>query len=114
MIKKIKVTKKSKTITANFELELGQITVITGENNSGKTNFIKAVNSKKNIEFTNEAGAESSPKIVYIAAENIKPSETETKSSAKGSNLISNLSALFSSLGIPFELTKKDEVIDHI
>ena len=81
MIKEIIITEKHKTIPKDFMLELERITVITGENNSGKTNFIKAVNSKKNVKFFSEEKVELTTEIVYIAAENIKPSDDECKSS---------------------------------
>ncbi len=119
MIKKIKITKPHKTIQKSFELELGQMTVITGENNSGKTNFIQAVTNKKDTEFLNaefldEKDAPLTPSIVYIAAENINPSDSESKSSAKTTGLIKNLSELFASLEVKFELKKKDEIIGEI
>ncbi|MEK7657667.1 MAG: helix-turn-helix domain-containing protein [Patescibacteria group bacterium] len=119
MIKKIKITKEYKTIPKDFELDLEKITVITGENNSGKTNFIQAINSRKdtkfiNAEFLNETGASLTPSIVYIAAENIKPSDSESKSSAKTTGLIKNLSELFSNLGIKFELENKEDIKGYI
>lgn len=114
MIKKIKITQKYKTIPKDFILELNQMTVITGENNTGKTNFIKAINDKENVEFVDESGNELTPEIVYIAAENVKPSEDEAKYSAKTAALITNLSALFSNLGIKFELTEKGEIIKYL
>lgn len=119
MIKKIKIIKPYKTIQKDFELELERMTVITGENNSGKTNFIQAVNSRKDTKFTNaefldEKGAPLTPSIVYIAAENINPSDSESKSSAKTTGLIKNLSELFSNLGIKFEVENKKEIRGYI
>ncbi|HEY9586233.1 MAG TPA: AAA family ATPase [Candidatus Paceibacterota bacterium] len=114
MIKKIKITKEYKTIPKDFILELGQMTVITGENNSGKTNFIKAVNEGKGVEFLNESAGKLNPEIVYIAAENINPSDSECKPSVKTSGLIENLSELFSNLKVKFELKNKEDIIKDI
>jgi len=114
MIKKIKITKEYKTIPKDFILELKQMTVITGENNSGKTNFIKAVDDKRGAEFLDENDGKLTPKIVYIAAENIKPSDSECKPSAKGTGLIKNLAELFSNLEIKFELENKGNIIENI
>ena len=117
IIKKIKITKEYKTIPKDFVLKLGQMTVITGENNSGKTNFIKAVNDEKdekNVEFLDESEKNLTPEIIYIAAENIRPSDSECKSSAKTTSLIKNLSELFSNLKINFELEKKDVIVKKI
>ncbi len=119
MIKRIKITKKNKTIPLGFALELEPITVITGENNSGKTNFIQAVCEKKDAEFTkaaflDEDGQPLTPEIIYIAAENIKPSDSETKSSTKKTGLIENLLKLFSNLNIEFKLEGKGDIVQEI
>ncbi len=114
MIKKIKITKKYKTIPKDFILELERMATITGENNSGKTNFIQAINDRKNVEFFDKNEEKLDPEIVYIAAENIRPSDNECKSSAKTTNLIKNLSKLFSNLEIKFELKEKDKIIKEI
>ena len=114
MIKKIKITEKYKTIPKDFVLELEQMTVITGENNSGKTNFIKAVNAGGDVKFLDKDDKELTPEIIYIAAENIKPSDSECKSSAKTTGLIKNLSKLFSNLEIKFKLEKKSNIIKEI
>ncbi len=119
MIKKIKITKSHKSIQEGFELDLEKMTVITGENNSGKTNFIQAVTSKKglkflNAEFTDEEGSPLIPSIIYIAAENINPSDSESKSSAKTTGLIKNLSELFSNLGVKFEVENIEKISGYI
>lgn len=114
MIKKIKIIAKSKTIPKDFVLELKQMTVITGENNSGKTNFIKAVYDESEVEFLDENDEKLTPKIVYTVAENIKPSDSECKSSAKGTGLIKNLAELFSNLEVKFELENKVNIIENI
>lgn len=119
MINKITITKKNKTIKKGFELPLAQMTVITGKNNSGKTNFIQAVYSKKdgefsNAEFSDEKNNKLTPSIVYIAAENIIPSDSESKSSTKKAGLVRNLSELFANLGIKLELEKPDKPIKTI
>lgn len=43
MITKILIEKVNKSIPKGFELLLNEMTVITGENNSGKTNFLSAL-----------------------------------------------------------------------
>ena len=110
---KIKVIEMYKTIPEDFVLELKQLTVITGENNSGKTNFIEAVDKTK-VEFLDENDEKLDPEIVYIAAENIRPSDGECKSSAKTTGLIKNLTKLFSNLEIKFELKNKENIIENI
>jgi len=117
MIKSIEIIKKYKTIPDNFVLKLEQMTIITGENNSGKTNFIKALNDKKraeNVKFLDESKGELTPEIIYIAAENISPSESECKPSQKTSGLIENLSWLFSNIGVTFKLEKEDDIVKGI
>ena len=113
MINRIEITRKSKSIPASFGLNLDKLTVITGENNSGKTNFIKAIQGA-NVRFVDENTTEVIPKIIYIAAENIKPSDSETKPSNKTSGLIENLSELFSVIGTRFELTEKDTILSGV
>ena len=115
VIKKIKIIEKWKTIPKDFVLELKQLTVITGENNSGKTNFIEAVNNDgTKVEFLDENDGKLTPKIVYIAAENIKPSDSECRSSAKTTGLIKNLAELFSNLEVKFDLENKVNIIKKI
>ncbi|GAI34796.1 unnamed protein product, partial [marine sediment metagenome] len=113
IIKKIKVITEHKTIPKDFVLELKQLTVITGENNSGKTNFIEAINENK-VEFLDENNRKLTPKIVYIAAENIKPSDSECKASAKSTGLVKNLAELFSNLKVKFELKNQEDIIKDI
>jgi len=113
VVKKIKVIEEYRTIPKDFVLELKQLTVITGENNSGKTNFIEAVDKTK-VEFLDENDEKLAPEIIYIAAENIRPSDGECKSSAKTTGLIKNLAKLFSNLEIKFELENKEKIIENI
>ena len=121
MIKKIKIKNKYKTIPEDFVLGLEKMTVITGKNNSGKTNFIKAVAGEAKVEkkpvkveFLDENEKPLIPEIVYIAAENIQPTEDETKFSAKSTGLIKNLSRLFSNLERKFKLEKQSEIVEDI
>lgn len=121
MIKKIKIPNNYRTIGNNFELILSKLTVITGENNSGKTNFIQvAAREAKDkrrpvdVEFLDENDKVLYPEIVYIAAENIKPTEDEAKFTAKTSGLVRNLSKLFSNLEREFKLVKQDEIVADI
>jgi len=112
MIRKIRITKAEKTVPKDAKLELGHMTVITGENNSGKTNFIKEILGK-NVKFIDENNEPiNNLEIVYIAAENIKPSENELKYSAVTSNLITNLVKLFSNLGFKFKLDNKENTLN--
>ena len=64
MIKKIKTTKKNKCIPLNFQIDLGNMTIITGENNAGKTTFIKQIVDKKEITFFGENKKEIEKKIL--------------------------------------------------
>jgi AAA15 family ATPase/GTPase len=112
MIKEIKFTTEQKTIPAGFLLELDNLTVITGENNAGKTNFVKAVSERSNIEFESDEGVV--PEIVFIAADNIAPSNDECKSSASSAKLIKRLTALFNNLNIEFELVDKEAAVTTI
>lgn len=71
-ISKIKLNVKYKSIKKPFNLKLGDLTVITGVNNSGKTNFIEAVNEgKKYFNFEDSAGNDitDSVETTYIPAE---------------------------------------------
>src|SRR3989344_2493778 len=61
-INKIIVKELYKTIPAKFDLEISDFTVITGENNSGKTNFIKTI-FDKNVSFLNEKGEDITKSI---------------------------------------------------
>lgn len=123
MIKKITIKDDYKTISANFSLELGRITVITGGNNSGKTNFIKTIagdaktgkgKTKKDVEveFFDENNNLIKPRIIYISAENIKPSDNESNSSAKTSNLIKRLSGLFVDVELKPTIEKPDRIFE--
>jgi len=114
IIKKIKIIEGYKTIPKDFILELKKLTVITGENNSGKTNFIEALQNKRGVEFINKNNEKLIPEIAYIAAENIRPSDNECKPTAKTTNLIKNLSNLFSNLDIKFELKNNEKIIENI
>lgn len=66
---------ENSSITEEIVMELGNYTILAGENNSGKTNLIKAImehNDLKNY------------KIIHIPAEETDPEDKETKLSAKG------------------------------
>src|SRR3989344_345305 len=121
MIKKIKIKNEYRTIPENFMLNLEKITVITGENNSGKTNFIKAVaglakvgKNLVGVEFLDENDGFVNPEIIFIAAENIQPDQDEAKFSAKTTSLIKNLSKLFSSLERNFKLDGQSAIIEEV
>lgn len=116
MISKIIIPKAQKTIPGDFTLELSKMTVITGENNVGKTNFINEIFAG-NVAFQDESGEVVlglEPEIVFISAENIKPADSECKTSAKTSGLVENLANLFSNLEIDFELTNEVTITDSI
>jgi len=118
VIKKINIkTGDGKTIESGFCLNLDQLTIITGENNSGKTNFMKLVAGESKTgetEFLDENGKPITPEIVYIASENIKPSDDVAKHSARNTSLIKNLSKLFSSLGFKLNLSSQDDLVETI
>lgn len=121
MINKIKITQKYNTIPKDFELKIGRMTVITGENNSGKTNFIRTVagEAKVNkkivkVEFSDESDTPLTPEIVYIASENTQPAEGEAKFSAKNTSLIKNLSKLFTNLERKFKLEGQNLIVEDI
>lgn len=70
-ISKIKIKKRSKAIPENFELEIKNFTVITGENNSGKTSFIQAI-ANGDVAYFDDAGLDISGEVddpIYIPAE---------------------------------------------
>jgi len=114
-ISSLNFKKDNKTVEKGFSLvELKNLNVITGENNSGKTNFMQGVKDGK-VDFFDDAGCQiKNVNIVYIAAENIEPDQTECKTSAESSNLFENLSNLFSSLGVTFTLNEQDKVKETV
>lgn len=128
MIKTIEITSKNKTIPKGFKLSLEQMTVITGKNNTGKTNFVEAVNNREKetnklnkVKFFDENDAELTiePEMIYIRAENIKPSEDALKATTKTTWLVESLSKLFLNAGLKIKLDKKnraeiEEIIENI
>jgi predicted ATPase len=114
MIQKIKFNKDYKSIPMNFEIDLKKLTVITGENNSGKTNFIEKVSSKKDVSFIENGDENENVEIIYFPADNINPTENECKSSVQGSGFIKNLTKLFNNLNIDFKLENKNETQEII
>lgn len=85
MIKKIKITKNNKTILKDVEVELGNITIFAGENNSGKTQIINAI----------EEGLISDKKnsVIKIPAEKVIL-ENEIKNTAKSDKFRQTLESL--------------------
>lgn len=115
MIKTIKVIDGEATIQTGFTLVLDRMTIVNGENNVGKTNFMRIVDNPKRVEFLDEKGNKlEGVQVVYIAADNIRPSDNEAKSSAKTTNLIKNVSKLFSNLNIPVVLSGETEIVTLI
>jgi predicted ATPase len=111
MIQKIISTRNNLCIKTGFELNLKKLTLITGENNVGKTTFIKQINQKKNVKFYDKDDNEINDiEILYFPAESISPAETELKSSNQSSNFLSNLSKLFENLEIEFKLENKTQI----
>lgn len=113
MIDKIVITRKEKTIPKDFELKLNKMTVITGENNSGKTNFVKSILGS-NCKFLDESGSDleiDESGFIYIPAENIRPADDVFKYSAVSTHLISNLAKLFSNLGLGFKLSDEENIV---
>jgi len=106
-ISKIKITKKSKAIPVNFELEIKNFTVITGENNSGKTSFMQAIDNGDVI-YMDATGVDISEHVdipVYIPAEFIMGDEN--LKIGKKSYLITSLKEIIS--GDPSFKLKTDE-----
>src|SRR3990167_1528569 len=116
-ISKIVFNEENKTIKKGFLLDgLKDFIVITGENNTGKTNFIQGIAEGK-VQFNDRDDKPmntSEIRIVHIKAENVEPTEGETKFSAENTALFDNLSDLFNSLGINFNLDKEQETKDNI
>ncbi len=112
MIQEIQIISKNATIPAGYKLGLKKMTIINGANNSGKTNFMCALDDPKKVQFFDENSQLIYPNVVYVAADNIKPSENEARSSAKTTNLIKNFSKLFSNLKVEFKLEGHDRVVD--
>lgn len=71
---KIIIPKQSNSsITEEVVIELGDYTILAGENNSGKTNLIKAIESHKDLEAYIK---------IFVPAEHIQPQNEEVKNSA--------------------------------
>ncbi len=115
-IKEITVTAAKGCIPSDFKIDdLPRLLVITGKNNSGKSTFMRLITpiEKGGLgkgKFLSEEGEDIKPTVVYIAAENILPSEGEAKTSAKGSPLVKNLAALFENLGVSLQLKQKPDI----
>lgn len=70
---KIKIKpQKDSSITKEISLELGNYTILAGENDSGKTNLIRAIEKHEDLETY---------KKIFVPAEHIQPQNEETKSS---------------------------------
>ena len=70
----IKILKdKNSSITEDISLELAKYTIFAGENNSGKSNLIKAIMKHNDFQSYNK---------IIIPAENIQPQEEEAKTTA--------------------------------
>lgn len=75
-ISKIKIGEKYRTIPKGFELDILNFTMITGENNTGKTNFVKAIVEGKASFFTADGSdVTGSVEVIYIPAEGVKGDE---------------------------------------
>ncbi len=71
---KITIPKQpNSSITEEITLELGDYTILAGENNSGKTNLIRAIKDHKDLKTY---------KKIFVPAEHIQPQNEETKNSA--------------------------------
>lgn len=64
---------KDSSISEEISLELGNYTILAGENNSGKTNLIRAIKDHEDLKTY---------KKIFVPAEHIQPQNEETKSSA--------------------------------
>lgn len=75
-IHKIKMKTEYKSIPEDFEdFILSDFTVITGENNSGKTNFVEAVDKGKVKFFDDEGNEITDVEVLYIPAEYVEGNE---------------------------------------
>ncbi|MBA7706360.1 hypothetical protein ES703_115212 [subsurface metagenome] len=61
---------KDSSITENITLELAKYTIFAGENNSGKSNLIKAIKDHDDFKSYNQ---------IFVPAENIQPQDKEAK-----------------------------------
>lgn len=73
-IKTITISSIYRSIPSGFHLDLANFTAITGENNTGKTNFVEAIANKK-ASFVDDAGAQIEVIPVHVAAESIAGDE---------------------------------------
>jgi ABC-type dipeptide/oligopeptide/nickel transport system ATPase component len=64
---------KDTSIIEEISLELGNYTILAGENDSGKTNLIRAIKNHEDLKTF---------KPIFVPAEHIQPQNEETKSSA--------------------------------
>jgi len=96
---KINLKKNNKTIVEDIEVELGNITVFAGENNSGKTQIINAIAEELKLDEDN--------KVVKIPAEKVIL-ENETKNSSKSDEFRKTLEDL-----IFIKLEKNDIRIEN-
>lgn len=64
---------KDSSISEEISLELGNYTILAGENDSGKTNLIRAIKDHEDLKTY---------KQIFIPAEHIQPQDEELKSSA--------------------------------
>jgi predicted ATPase len=69
-IKTITIPSVYRSIPADFKLDLADFTAITGENNTGKTNFVEAIATRK-ATFVDDGGNIVEVTPVYISAESI-------------------------------------------
>ena len=105
-IKKIEFVEDNKPIHSGFKIDnLEEIVVITGENNSGKTNFARGFKDVKAKFYDFDGNEIENLKTIFISAENIQPGESEAKPSEKNSGLYKNLSELFENLNIKLSIS---------
>jgi len=64
---------KDSSISEKISLELGKYTILAGENDSGKTNLIRAIKDHEDLKTY---------KKIFVPAEHIQPQDEELKSSA--------------------------------
>jgi AAA15 family ATPase/GTPase len=76
----IKPLKESSITKEIKDLELGDYTIFAGENNSGKSNLLKAILSNEDVKTKYKEN------IIYIPAEDINPQTAVFKTTAAGTN----------------------------
>jgi len=90
---------KDSSITEDIPLKLAKYTIFAGENNSGKSNLIKAINDHDDFESYNR---------IFIPAENIQPQDKEAKTSVVSTDFFKLLKLILK------PIFDKDEILNGL